>query len=176
VTEFGTKRPIAGMRCEAKLSLAGPPSDPAMQSVSDATGHFAMRAPVGTVHVLCAPPDQSLSITGDDVEVAADATANVAVVAVRGKFGTVRGDAGFSLTPMRLPLQLARVDPAGGAAAQGARDGDQLVAIDGASVRGMLPLTAMFVVMNHRPGTTVSIDVLRAGAPMSFKIPIVAAK
>jgi large repetitive protein len=176
VTEYGTKRPLAGMRCEAKLSLAGPPADPAMQAVSDAAGRFSMRAPVGLVYVLCSPPDQSLSITGDDVEVAADATANVAVVAVRGKFGTVRGDAGFSLKPLTLPLQLARVDPTGGAAAAGAHDGDQLVAIDGESVRGMLPLTAMFVVMNHRPGTTVTIDVLRAGSPLAFKISVIAAR
>jgi Carboxypeptidase regulatory-like domain len=176
VTEFGTNRPIAGMSCEAKLSLAGPPADPTMKAASDASGHFAMRAPVGKVHLLCRPPDQSLSITGDDVDVVADATANVAVTAVRGKFGTVRGDAGFSLKGMVLPLQLASVDPAGNAAARGAMDGDQLVAIDGASVRGMLPLTAMFVVWNHRPGTTITIDVLRAGTPMAFKLQVTASK
>ena len=175
VTQFGTKRPIAGMRCDEAIARRAAVGS-AMQGVSDVTGHFSMRAPVGKVHVLALPPDQSLSITGDDVEVAADATANVAVTAVRGKFGPVRGDAGFSLTPLTLPLAAGVcVNPAGGAAALGARDGDQLVAIDGASCARHVAAD------RHVPRDESSARhddhdrLLRAGAPLTFKIPVIAA-
>jgi hypothetical protein len=172
--EAETKAPVAGMRCEAKLSLAGPPPEATMQAVSDATGRFEMRAPVGNVYVLCSPPDPSLSIAGDAVEVTADAIVNVKATTVRGTSGAVRGNAGFSLTPLTLPLRINRVDPGGAAAAAGVRDGDQLVAIDGSSVQGMLPLGAMWLIWNQRPGTTVTLSIERAGVPMTFKLPVVA--
>lgn len=178
--EHGTGTALAGTRCEGSLLIGGSATfgsaDSPIQATSDARGKFSMLAPVGKVRVSCISPDPGLSIAGADVEVAAQAPANARVFAVRKTFGATRGYAGFTLRSFVLPLTLDGVDPAGGAAAQGLRPGDQLVAIDGVPVDGLLPMGAMFLVWNHRPGTVVELMIARAGGMLSFKVPVVAGK
>ncbi|NVB80032.1 MAG: sigma-70 family RNA polymerase sigma factor [Kofleriaceae bacterium] len=172
VRELETKRPLAGFTCEAKGSLAGPAADPTMSGVSDETGRFTMRSPTGLVHVICRPNDNGLSIAGADVEVVANGTATVVASSVRSKFTTVRGNAGLVFQSLTLPLTIGKLDPEGPAAAQGAKVGDHVVAIDGMPLDGVLPLGAQWLVLNHRPGTTLTLAVERAGAPMTFQIPV----
>ena len=46
--------------------------------------------------------------------------------------------------------------------------------IDGFALQGVMSQGAMFLVVNHRPGTTVSIGVDRGGTLAKFDIPVVA--
>jgi hypothetical protein len=170
--ELETKRPLAGVACEAKGSLAGPAADPTMRGVSDETGRFTMRAPTGLVHVICRPNDNGLSISGADVEVAANGTATIVASSVRSKFATVRGDAGLWFQSLTLPLAIGKLEPNGPAAEQGAKVGDRVVSIDGMPLDGVLPLGAQWLVWNHRPGTKLTLAVERAGVPMTFEIPV----
>ena len=87
---------------------------------------------------------------------------------VRSTFGGSPGDAGFMIAPDHLPLTVAQVGPT----AAGLLVGDHVVAIDGASLQGLLPDGAMFLVMNHRPGTTVTIGIERNGEARTLKIPV----
>lgn len=171
ISELESKSPVAGMRCDAKLTISGPDANEAMQAISDADGHFAMSAPVGRVRVVCFSADPTLSISGGEVDVTPSGIASIQTFSVRSHFGAVRANAGFSLTPVTLPLTIAQVS--GAAARQGLHVGDQLTAIDGEPTRGLLPMGVMFVVWNHRPGTTVALEVDRAGEALTFNIPVV---
>lgn len=176
--EFGTKTPLPGYRCDANISMGGemggPPSDDSHSAFPDAQGHFAMAAPVGTVRVFCfSQNNPGLSPAGIDVEVTKGTTATVEVYGVRAKSAAV-GDAGIRIKPVTLPLVLAAVDPASSAAQQGLKVGDRVVTIDGASVQGLLPAGAMTLIGNHKPGTTVSVGIDRAGTATTFKLPVVA--
>jgi hypothetical protein len=177
--EFGTKTPLPGYRCDANLSMAGemggPPGDPSQMSFPDDKGHFSMSAPVGMVRVFCFPQSNvALTVAGTDVEVTKGAAANVEIYGVRVKSGTSPGNAGFRIKPVTLPLVVGAVEPNSAAATQGMKVGDRVVTIDGASLAGLLPAGAMRLVLNHKPGTTVSVGIDRGGTVTTFKLPVVA--
>jgi hypothetical protein len=176
--EFGTKTPLAGYRCDANLSMGGemggPPSDGSQSSNPDDKGHFAMAAPIGVVRVFCfAQSTPGLTVAGADVEVTKAAPAVVEVYGVRVKSQSP-GDAGIRIRPVTLPLVIGAVDPASAAAKEGIKAGERLVLIDGAPVQGLLPAGAMALIGNHKPGTTVTIGIDRAGTVATFKLPVVA--
>jgi RNA polymerase sigma-70 factor (ECF subfamily) len=182
VAEFGTRKPLAGMQCAANLSNDGQmsdigPTDASQASVSDSSGHFAMGAPLGRVRVFCFAPDSlgpgsaQLSVAGTDVDVTGQTVASVDVFSVRGTFGATPSTAGF-LFRRTLPLVVAQVDPR--VAQLGLRVGDHVMTIDGVALQGVLSQGAMFLVFNHRAGTTVSIGVDRGGTLAKFDIPVVA--
>jgi RNA polymerase sigma factor (sigma-70 family) len=186
VAEFGTKKPLPGMQCAANLSNDGQmsgigPTDASQASVSDASGHFAMSAPLGRVRVFCfaprspgpeAPGSPQLSVAGTDVDVTGQAVASVEVFSVRGTFGATPSTAGFQFRPLALPLVVAQVDPR--VAQLGLRIGDRVMTIDGIALQGVMSQGAMFLVFNHRAGTTVSIGVDRGGTLAKFDIPVLA--
>ena len=154
--------------------MGGPPSDGSQSGFPDATGHFAMGAPIGTVRVFCFPQDNAgLSVAGADVEVTKGNPALVEVYGVRSKTASP-GDAGVRIRPVTLPLVLAAVAPNRSAAQQGLKVGDRVVSIDGAPVQGLLPNGAATLIGNHKPGSTVSIGIDRAGTVTVFKLPVVA--
>jgi hypothetical protein len=180
ITELGTKAPLPGFRCDAILTMngqmGGPPGDPSQISHSDDKGHFAMASPLGKVRVFCfAEGDPGISVAGIDLEVTGQATAIAEVRAVRSTFGATPGDAGFQIRPMQLPLIVNTVRPGSAAATQGVRVGDLVTTIDGASLQGVLPMGAMILIQNHRPGTIVTVGLDRGGTPLSVKLPVVAA-
>jgi S1-C subfamily serine protease len=150
------------------------PSDPAQSGFSDEKGAFAMTAPLGKVRVFCFSPGGGMSVAGTDVEVTTQAPAVAQVYAVANKFGATPGDAGFKIRPIVLPLVVNDVAPSGPAATQGMKAGDILVTIDGASLQGLLPMGAGFLIGNHKPGSVVIIGVERNGTALTFKIPVVA--
>jgi hypothetical protein len=177
--EFGTKTPLPGYRCDANLSMAGqmggPPGDPSQMSFPDDKGHFSMSAPIGTVRVFClSQAGPGLSPAGTDVEVTKAAPAHAEIYGVRAKFAGSPGDAGFRIKPVTLPLVVAAVAPNSAAATQGIKPGDRVLAIDGASLQGLLPAGAMTLIGNHKPGTTVTVAIDRAGTPTTFTLPVTA--
>lgn len=44
--------------------------------------------------------------------------------------------------------------------------------VDGISLQGVLPGGAMFLVMNHRPGTVATLGILRGGVAQTIKVVI----
>jgi RNA polymerase sigma factor (sigma-70 family) len=175
VTEFAAKTPVAGMRCDAYLSLAGQisnaPPDPSHQAFTDAAGHFTMSAPVGRVRVFCfLPSGGPLSGAGGDIDVSATATANVNVSSVRATYGSAPGDGGFLLNPLALPLTVSQVVPMGPAATAGLRPGDQVTAIDGASLEGVSPDGAMVLVANHQSGAAVTVGIEHGGVVQTVRL------
>jgi RNA polymerase sigma-70 factor (ECF subfamily) len=175
VTELGTKAPVVGMRCDGNLSMAGQmsagPPDESRQAFTDGAGHFTLTAPIGRVRVFCfSPSGGPLSVAGTDVDVAPGALPHVDLFAVRPTFGASPGNAGFEITPIVLPLTVNRVDPHGPAAATGLAPGDHVVTIDGSSLQGILPDGASFLLMNHHPGSTVTVGVERGGVARVVKI------
>jgi hypothetical protein len=177
VLDLATRKPIAGMRCDAKISLDGrtspAPPDVSYQAFTDANGRFVVTAPIGRVRIFCfSMTGDGTSPAGTDVDVTAAAAAKVTVFSVRGTFGNAGSDAGFMLEPLVLPLTVGQVAPAGPAAAAGLRAGDQLVTLDGASLQGVLPEGAQMLLMNHPPGV-VALGISRGGVAQTVKIAVV---
>jgi C-terminal processing protease CtpA/Prc len=88
--------------------------------------------------------------------------------------GSSSGDAGFRIQPVTLPLVVAAVAPNSSAATQGMKVGDRVLSIDGASLQGVLPAGAMTLIGNHKPGTTVTVGIDRAGTPTTLTLPVTA--
>jgi RNA polymerase sigma factor (sigma-70 family) len=177
VSEFAAHTPMAGMRCEGRISMGGQmgpaPPDVTQQAFTDAAGHFVVNAPLGRVRLLCFSPSPApLSLAGTDVDVTSGTRPKVSVFSVRATLGGPPGDVGFSITPDLLPIAVSQVVPNGPAAVAGLHAGDQLVAIDGASLQGLLPDGAMFLLANHRPGSTVTLGVSRGGTAQTIKVPV----
>jgi RNA polymerase sigma factor (sigma-70 family) len=179
VVELGTKSPVAGMRCDGNLSMGGQmsasPPDESRQSFTDAAGHFSLATPTGHVRVFCGffssnPTGALLSVAGTDVDVAPGSVPHVDLISVRAAFGSSPPNVGFDLIPITLPLTVNTVDPAGPAAAAGVAPGDHVVTIDGQSLQGMLPQGVGFMLLNHHPGSTITLALERGGAARTAKI------
>ncbi len=175
VSDLATRKPLAGMRCDAKISMDGQagPGPPAVthQAFTDAAGHFKVSAPLGRVRLFCfSVTPAPLTAAGTDVEVTSTSTAKANVFSVRATFGNSPADPGFMLAPLALPLTVNHVLPSGPAVAAGLRVGDRLETIDGESLQGLLPDGAMVLLMNHRRGTTVTLGISRAGVAQSIKV------
>jgi hypothetical protein len=174
IYEYGTTTPVAGMRCSAGLSMGGQvggaDDDPALPVFSDAGGHFALTAPLGRVRVFCFDADRGPG--GVDVDVGTTVVPQVTLYTVRPTFGTAPSEPGFKLQPATLPITVLRVDPAGPAHAAGIQPGDHLVSIDGGSLDGLLPRSAWLLIIDHAPGTAVTLGIERAGTVRQVSLPL----
>jgi C-terminal processing protease CtpA/Prc len=72
---------------------------------------------------------------------------------------------GFGVQPQVIPPTVFAVVPNRNALAVG----DQIVAIDDIPTTNLHPNAAMALVLNHRPGTAVTLQVLRNGAPLTVR-------
>lgn len=181
ITEYRSNAPVAGMRCDGNLSIDGvmpmsgemgrSPIDPAFQAFTDVRGHFSVSAPIGRARVFCfAPNDSTLGVAGADVDVTSTSTPTVALVAVRATSAAPRGDPGFRIASDLLPLTVDRITPSGHAASAGLVVGDHVIAIDGATLQGVLPAGAMLLLGNHPPGTTAAVAIERVGVVRTIQI------
>ncbi|HEY6036687.1 MAG TPA: carboxypeptidase regulatory-like domain-containing protein, partial [Kofleriaceae bacterium] len=175
VTELGSHAPVPGMRCDAHVAFGGTitmlPPDPSHQAFTDAAGHFVVSAPIGRARVLCfLPTGGPLSAAGGDVDVTTAGRPNLNIASVRATYGDTPGNAGFMLAPGTLPIAVGVVLPNGPTKPASLRPGDQLISIDGTAVDGLMPDGAMTLIMNHKPGTTVTLGIQRGGAPQTVKI------
>ncbi|MEO8846926.1 MAG: sigma-70 family RNA polymerase sigma factor, partial [Kofleriaceae bacterium] len=168
VHELVSGAPVAGASCRAALEMGGregasiatAPHAP----LSDANGRFTVEAPVGRVRVTCDPSDGAVSEAAADVEVNAEGATQAELVAVREiKPGS---NPGIGVETSVLPptvSALASWVPAGVAI------GDQIVAVDGASVANLGALAAVYLILNHRIGSPVVLQLLHAGTPVTFR-------
>jgi hypothetical protein len=174
VVEHGSATPVAGMRCGTTLSTSADsrsPPDPALQAVTDGAGRFSVAAPIGRVRVACAMLSGGpLSPAGSDADVVADRAATVELVTVRNTRGSVHSNTDFTLAGGVLPLTVATVLPGGLAASAGLAVGDHLISLDGASLRGMLPIGAATLLGNQPPGATVSLGIERGGVARTIPL------
>jgi uncharacterized GH25 family protein len=173
LVEFGTKTPLAGVKCEATLSVNGAGGTmelSAQPSITDAQGMFRLKAPVGRARAACYPGPAPFSVAGGDVEVSPNGTARIEVAAVR--FVSPPSNLGFELVPMTLPVTVAAIRPDGAAAKSTLAVGDQITMVDGAPVAGLLPSGVMALARNHRAGSTLVLGVQRAGQSQSVKIAV----
>jgi RNA polymerase sigma factor (sigma-70 family) len=170
VMEFGTNKPIPTMNCLAAMSVGGQATTPDGQQTTptDAKGVATLTANVGKVRVMCFSPDGAFSAAGGDTDVTANGVANIDLFSVKPL--PPPSDLGFRITPITLPLTIAQVDPQGPAQGSGLQAGDKLVSIDGTPVAGLLPIGAMMLAWNHRPNTTLTLGVDRAGTSLTVKI------
>ena len=72
----------------------------------------------------------------------------------------------FGVQPSTVPPRVAAV-------AEGVPlvRGDQLLAVDGLSVATMIPDIATALVRNHRPGTTVTLQIMRGATSLTVRFP-----
>lgn len=170
VVELGTRKPVAGMPCETRVSadgFAGTLQPMPRSKVTDDTGQFSVTAPVGRVRVLCGGPGP-FSAAGGDVDVTASGAHDVEVIAVRATADP--SDAGFALRPWRLPATVFAIRPDGPAAGSGLAVGDQLAAIDNVPVSGLVPDAVQRLLANHPAGTPVRLTVERSGASVIVEV------
>ena len=85
VVDVATRKPIAGMRCDAKPVINGRttfvPPDVPFQAFSDVSGYFKVNAPVGRVRLRCAQLSGGpLNLTSTDVDVKLGQPAKVNVL------------------------------------------------------------------------------------------------
>jgi len=177
VTDFATNAPVPGLRCDATVSVegqvTGAPAVPENQALTDAAGHFAIMAPVGVARIYCFSLTPSpASPAGADVPVPVNATAKARLVSVKVSTTEVPVDVGVLFDPIALPITIAEVAANGPAATAGVRAGDLLVAIDGASLGGMMAEGAMQLLASRRPGTAAVLGVVRAGTEHTFKVTV----
>jgi hypothetical protein len=164
------------MRCDGNLSMGGQmgmsPPDESRQAFTDAAGHFSLTTPTGSVRVFCFPVSgPPISPAGTDVNVShGSVPQQVALVAVRPTFGSTPPKIGFDLVPMKLPITVNTVDPAGPAATVGLAPGDHVVTVDGQSLQGMLPAGVMTLLFNHHAGSTITLGLERAGSARTARI------
>jgi hypothetical protein len=177
VTELGSNTPIAGMRCYGNLSMGGQMGmsapDESRQAFTDAAGHFSLATPTGPVRVFCFPVSgPPISPAGTDVEVSSGSVPHVDLFAVRPAFAGAPPKVGFDLVPMKLPITVNTVEPAGPAEAAGVAPGDHVVTVDGQSVQGMLPGGVMTLLFNHHVGSTITLGLERGGSARTAKITV----
>lgn len=168
VNELGGGAPIADMACRVSLVMGG--REGAYVSgvripLTDANGRFSISAPVGRVRVTCSFNSSTWSDAGGDFDVAATGSTSVEVFAV--KQVSPPSNPGFGLQPTVVPPTVSAVIPKSEVAA-----GDQLVTIDGTLVTNLSPGAAMMLASNHRSGTPLVLQVVRAGNPLTLRIAI----
>ena len=91
---------------------------------------------------------------------------------VHATYGSSPGYAGFSVTPLTLPLTVKQVEPNGPAQLAGLEVGDQITSIDGVSTQGMLPQGLTIAVRDHASGSSLTLGIVRASTTRTIEITI----
>lgn len=177
VREFRTGEPVEGMTCVAQPRVGtdasyGHTGDSAR---SDAQGTFVLTAPAGDLVIGCAGLDRVYS---DGLRLVTLSPSRrleleVPVVALREDVALTLAGFGAELETGALQPYLVQVDPEGPAAAAGLRDGDRVVAVDGAPVTELSPRGVRMLIQNNPPATTVEITVDRGGRTVTGEVILV---
>ena len=94
-------------------------------------------------------------------------TAQPAPVEIKAvKLVLPQSNPGFGVHPSVIPPTISAVIPNRTTLAVG----DQIVAIDGIPTTNVHPSVAAVLAANHRPGTAMTIQVLRNGTPLEVRV------
>jgi hypothetical protein len=168
VIDFTTGAPVAGVRCSAAPYHPGAGvfgwgnAAPA----SDTDGRFTVASTTGIVEVTCLAAQSRWSEGAAQVEVAAGATAELAVAIVVDGSGW-RGIGALvemrQLEPMGFGHVVVELRPDGAAAQGGIRVGDAIRAIDGRDISVLTDHGLAALLASHDLGATIQITVDRGG-------------
>jgi S1-C subfamily serine protease len=171
VLEHGTRAPISGLICHTVVRAGAEPGitnwDENLAPKTGADGKFVVEpAPAGDVSVSCFGDWAALSSASAQVVVPQGGNVEVSLEAVR-RGGDAPGDVGlaFESTP-----QVTQVVPRGAGAAAGVLPGDVVTAIDGVPVGALDGSGVSMLILNHPPGTQLTLDVLRGTQPRKFTL------
>ncbi len=169
VIDWKTHAPLAGAMCHTPIPCVGHDFaaiyvDPDQMAVSDAAGHFTVSGSAGAVLVACTAE----GVRGNTfTTLQPDRTTDVIVRVVKpAPAGSI--DAHFEGRASTFDL----IEPNGAAAKAGLQVGDQVIAVDGASVTDIDGHSAMQVITQRPPGTTAALTVLRAGATRTINVTV----
>jgi hypothetical protein len=169
VVDWKTHEPIAGALCDAPMPRDGSNVGtiyitPDMDVVSDAAGHFTVSGSAGDILVAC----HADGIMGNAfVTVPPDRTTEVVVKLVRPAVaGSI--DAHFGMLGRTFEL----IEAKGAAAKAGLQIGDQVMAVDGASVTDLDSPSTMRVITQRPVGTTAALTIQRGAATRTIAVTV----
>ncbi len=171
IHEPGTATPTTGMVCEARPVVAGRVGDLTPMPVSlpsDLAGTFSVIAPVGRVRVSCRSTSGPLAVAGTDVDVLNNMERRLDLVAHRWLTGPPL-DPGFALWSTVLPLTVRSIDPDGPATNSGLMVGDEILAVNGTVITGLLPDAASMVLSDPAVGV-LNLSVARNNSSLTIEI------
>ena len=178
VAEFSGGQAVEGMTCRAQPRLGEKPTSgfTGQGARTDSNGGFVLaEVPAGDIVVACVGAWRSHSDGLRLIELPAGETAeiDVPVVAARGDVKVSLGGFGADIDPVSFVPLLVRVRPGGPAATAGFRDGDRIIAVNGASVTTLSPRGVWMLIGNHPPGTKVSLTVTRGSDTVTADLVLV---
>jgi hypothetical protein len=169
VLDWKTRAPIAGAMCHGPIARDGDEFGPIYVTtdeleVTDAAGHFTATGSAGVVTVVCdADGLRAFAL----VTLPPDRTTAVVVRVVKpAQAGSI--DAAF-----HLPGRTFEVVEANGAAAKaGVQAGDEVIAVDGASVSDLDGYATMRVITQRAPGAVAALTILRGATPSTVDVTV----
>lgn len=170
VIDWKTRAPIAGAMCHGPLSRDGDDFGSPIYvnneelAVTDAAGHFTIAGSAGVVTIPCLADGER----GDAVAtLVADKTTEVVVKIVKSApAGTI--DAQFRQSGRTFDT----IEPNGAAAKAGIQVGDEVVAVDGASVIDLDRWATMRVITQRPLGTVAALTLVRDGASRTVDVTV----
>jgi RNA polymerase sigma-70 factor (ECF subfamily) len=171
VRDWKTHQPISGARCSRPIPRDGTSvgaiyNSPDNEVSSDDAGHFTVAGSAGEVIIVCRSNDHS-GMKFATIE--RDKTTELVVMVVQqGETGSI--DAQF-LTG-GLIRSFESIEPGGAAAKAGLQVGDQVIAVDGASVTDLDGRSTMRVITQRPPGTIATLTISRDGATRTVNVTV----
>ncbi len=180
VVEYGTQKPVPGMRVFAQAATGGGftirwGGDQDNDNISDEAGRFTVkRVPRGQIAVQGMAKEwkdsdytwfraiKTIDGTSSTVDIG-----DVGVIKKRIKEGEPSGELGINFVqqapdtpPDQTKLEVSFIDPAGPAAKSGIKVGDVITSVDGIDVTGVNS-THAWTLMNAPPGTKLALGLKR---------------
>ena len=171
VQDWKTHAPIAGASCGKPAPRDGENigviyNSPDNEVSSDAAGHFTVEGTAGEILVVCRSNDH---FGMKFATIPRDKTTELVVSAVQqGETGSI--DAQFLTGGLIRKFEV--IEPNGAAAKAGLLVGDEVIAVDGASVTDLDGRSAMRVITQRPAGTTAALSVLRGGATRTLVVTV----
>ena len=170
VRDFKTRAPVAGLRCSSMArqgaAIGAVFMGPDEAVPTDSQGAFRLTSPAGEVSVFCMGGNRSGNRLASVVR---DRTTNVDVFTV-AQTSTEPGsiDADFEW----LGRHVTEVVKGGVADRAGLAVGDEVVAVDGASVVDLVSREMLLVITQRPAGTPAQLTVLRGGEPRTISVTV----
>ncbi|MEP6864946.1 MAG: sigma-70 family RNA polymerase sigma factor [Deltaproteobacteria bacterium] len=169
VIDWKTHEPIAGALCDAPMARDGDNvgtiyNTPDMDVVSDAAGHFTVSGTAGDILLAC----HAAGVMGSAfATVPPDRTTELVVRLVKpGPGGSI--DAQFAM----MSRTFAVIEAKGAAAKAGLQLGDDVTAVDGASVTELDGRSTMRVITQRAAGTAAALTIQRGASTRAISVTV----